>query len=91
MSVDPGYGETPLEPEESDALTERARSIFGDQATKIELYEAEQAINDEVSLARLVEVAAGDLSLGELLTDGFLRDLHTVISGRGPDATGHGI
>lgn len=76
MRVGPGYGETPLEPEEADALTPRAREIFGNQPKKFELYEAEQAIADEVSIALLGEVVAGRLTLDEILTDTFLRNLH---------------
>lgn len=81
MSVDPSYGETPLESEEADALTSRAREIFGDQPTKIELYEAEQAIGDEVSIALLGDVVAGRLTLDGLLTDMFLRELHRKLYG----------
>ena len=40
MGVGPGYGETPLDPEEADALTPQAREIFGDEPKKIDLYEA---------------------------------------------------
>ena len=40
MGVEPGYGETPLDPEEADALTPQAREIFGDEPKKIDLYEA---------------------------------------------------
>ena len=32
-----GYGETPLDPEEADALTPQAREIFGDEPKKIDL------------------------------------------------------
>ena len=53
MGVGPGYGETPLDPEEADALTPQAREIFGDEPKKIDLYEAEQAISDDVSIALL--------------------------------------
>ena len=76
MGVEPGYGETPLEPDEADALTPRARLVFGDQPTKLDLYETEEAIADEVSVKLFAEIASGALSLGDLLTDTFLRDLH---------------
>lgn len=81
MAIDPGYGETPLEPEEADALTPQAREIFGDQPTKIELYEAEQAINDDVSIALLDDIIDGRLVLADILTDAFLRDLHQKLYG----------
>lgn len=76
MSVEPGYGWTPLEPDEADALTPRARLVFGDEPTRLELYEAEEAMADEVSVRLLAEIARGVLSLQDLLTDTFLRDLH---------------
>lgn len=81
MDIEPGYGETPLEPEEADALTPEAREIFGDQPKKIELYEAEQAINDEVSIALLDHIAGGRLVLADILRDTFLRDLHQKLYG----------
>ena len=76
-----GYGETPLDPEEADALTPQAREIFGDEPKKIDLYEAEQAINDEVSIALLDDIADGRLVLADILTDAFLRDLHQKLYG----------
>lgn len=76
MSADPGYGETPLEPEETDALTPQAREAFGSSPRKLDLYQAEQAIADEVSIRLLATLADGVLSLEDLLTDTFLRDLH---------------
>lgn len=76
MSVEPGYGETPLEPHEADALTPQAREVFGDQPSKLDLYEAEQAIAIEVGSKLLADVANGTLVLTDLLTDTFLRGLH---------------
>ena len=55
--IEPGYGKTPVDPEEADALTPQAREIFGDAPKKIDLYEAEQAVNDEVSIAFLEQRA----------------------------------
>ncbi len=81
MGIKPGYGETPLEPDEADALTSQAREVFGVQPTKIDLYEAEQAIADEVSITLLAEVAEGTLNLDDLLTDAFLRNLHQRLYG----------
>ena len=81
MGVGPGYGETPLDPEEADALTPQAREIFGDEPKKIDLYEAEQAISDDVSIALLDDIADGRLVLTDILTDAFLRDLHQKLYG----------
>lgn len=38
MPLAPGYGETPLDPEEADALTAQARALLGDDPTKADLY-----------------------------------------------------
>lgn len=81
MSTEPGYGETPLEPDELDALTSEAREFFGDDLTKCELYVAEQEVQDQVSIGLLAEVAADRLVLAELLTDTFLRELHMLLYG----------
>lgn len=81
MPVAPGYGETPLDPEEADALTAQARALLGDDPTKADLYEAEQAVLAEVSEHFLDEVADGALGLDEILSDYFLRDLHRKLYG----------
>lgn len=70
-----------MDPEEADALTPQACEIFGDVPKKIELYEAEQAINDEVSIALFDDIADGRLVLADMLTDAFLRDLHQKLYG----------
>jgi len=44
MTLTPGYGETPVDPEDLDALTTAARVELGDDPTKAELYDYEQAI-----------------------------------------------
>ncbi|GAA2231644.1 hypothetical protein N1031_07895 [Herbiconiux moechotypicola] len=81
MQFGPGYGETPLEPDEADALTPQARAVFGDQPSKLEIYEAEQAINDEVSISLLTDVVAGELDIAALISDVFLRELHRGLYG----------
>jgi fido (protein-threonine AMPylation protein) len=81
MPLAPGYGETPLDPEEADALTAQARALLGDDLTKADLYEAEQAVLAEVSEHFLDEVADGALGLDEILSDHFLRDLHMKLYG----------
>lgn len=81
MGVDPGYGETPLEPDEASSLTSRAREIFGDEPRKIDLYEAEQAVADDVGVELFARIVDGTLHLDNVLTDGFLRDLHRQLYG----------
>lgn len=81
MAFDPGYGETPIDPDEAAALTPKARVIFGDSPKKLDLYEVEQAISDEVGMALLSEVVDGSLTVNGLLTDTFLRELHLNLFG----------
>jgi fido (protein-threonine AMPylation protein) len=81
MPLAPSYGETPLDPEEADALTARARELLGDDPTKADLYEAEQAVLAEVSEQLLDAVADGALGLDEILSDHFLRDVHLRLYG----------
>jgi fido (protein-threonine AMPylation protein) len=81
MTLAPGYGETPLDPEEAGALTAQARALLGDAPTKGDLYEAEQVVLAEVSEDFLDTVADGALGLDELLSDHFLRDLHLKLYG----------
>ena len=75
MTLAPGYGETPLDPEEAGALTAQARPLLGDDPTKADLYEAEQAILAEVSGELLGAIADGALGFDEILSDYFLRNL----------------
>jgi fido (protein-threonine AMPylation protein) len=81
MPLAPGYGETPLDPEESDALTAQARALLGDDPTKADLYDAEQAVLAEVSEYFLDEIADGALGLDGILSDYFLRNLHLKLYG----------
>jgi fido (protein-threonine AMPylation protein) len=81
MPLAPGYGETPLDPEEADALTTQALELLGDDPTKADLYEAEQAVFVEVSEHFQDEIADGALGLDEVLSDYFLRDLHLKLYG----------
>jgi fido (protein-threonine AMPylation protein) len=81
MALAPGYGETPLDPEEADALTAQARELLGEDPRKADVYEAEQAILAEVSEQLLDAVADGALGFDEILSDYFLRDLHRKLYG----------
>ena len=81
MSVTPGYGETPLDFDELDALHPEIRKVLGDPVTKAEVYDLEQAIQGEVA-AKLVSAAVdGSLAPADLLDDHFLRELHGRLYG----------
>jgi fido (protein-threonine AMPylation protein) len=75
-ALDPGYGETPLVPDEADALTDSARESLGDDPSRADVYDAEQAISNEVSIALFTDVVDGRLAVPDLLTDTFVRELH---------------
>jgi fido (protein-threonine AMPylation protein) len=74
--LDPDYGTTPLDFEELDALLPAAAEAIGVPGSKAAVYELEQAYEGAVREAALLQVASGELVLGDLLTDWTLRDLH---------------
>ncbi len=76
MSLSPGYGETPLDGEEFDALLPEVRGALGDNVTKASVYDLEQAVQDEVAAELLTAVLSAELTLDQLLTDHFVRELH---------------
>jgi fido (protein-threonine AMPylation protein) len=81
MNLGPGYGETPITPDEASALTARAREIFGNQPNRTEIFEVEQVIADEVSIELQNQIVEGKLVLEDLLDDAFLRGLHAKLYG----------
>lgn len=76
MSFSPGYGETPLDGDELDALLPLTRQALGESPSKAEVYDLEQAIQDDVAHDLTTSVLTSMISLSDLLTDHFLRDLH---------------
>lgn len=81
MMLSPGYGETPIDGDELDALLPRVREILGPSLTKASVYDLEQAVAIELAEELLVAVIDGDLNLKELLNDHFVRDLHRRLFG----------
>lgn len=81
MTLDPGYGETPLPFDELDALTAAAREALEEPITKAAVYDLEQAIEAEVTEQLITDVLENRLGLVELLSDGFLRELHQRLYG----------
>lgn len=77
MSLTPGDGETPVPEEELDALTEVAKENLGCPVTKFEVYDFEQAIAADVSVELLADVLDRSLTVDDLMSDFFLRDLHS--------------
>lgn len=44
MAFSPGYGETPVDGDELDALLPAVRAALGDELTKAAVYDLEQAV-----------------------------------------------
>ncbi len=80
-SFDPGYGETEVSEEERQELTPEAVEVLGEPMLKAALYDIEQALQDRVGSALLDEIRSGGLTLAEILTDHFVRDLHRRLYG----------
>ena len=81
MTLSPDYGETPLDGDELDTLLPVVREVLGNAATKAEVYDLEQAVQDEIAEELLSSVIDGGLQLDELLADHFLRELHRRLYG----------
>lgn len=80
-SLGPGYGETPLDPDEADALTATARKLLGEDPRRADVYDVEQEISDEVSFDLAAAAIQGRLPVSEMLTDAFVRELHRRLYG----------
>lgn len=81
MSLTPGYGETPVSDDEADALLPQARELLGEPIIKVDVYDLEQAVQEEVVEELVTAVLDGTLLLDDLLTDYFVRDLHQRLYG----------
>lgn len=81
MPLDPGYGATPVDPEDLDALTDAALEVLGNDPTLAALYDLEQAILIEVSDDLAAQVIREELSVQSLLDDAFVRELHRMLYG----------
>ena len=81
MTFTPGYGETPITDEEAEALLPGVRDALGEPIRKADVYDLEQAIAEEVAEDDATAVISGAVGLEELLTERFIRDLHTRLYG----------
>ena len=76
MPLTPGYGETPLPHDELTALLPHVVEVLEKPVSRAAVYDLEQAVQEQVSEDLLTAAFNGSLSLDELLTDYFARDLH---------------
>jgi hypothetical protein len=76
MTFDPDYGQTLLSDEDQVGLTSEVRELLGDPILKADLYDLEQLIQAQVADEFVQEILEGSLTLDDLLTDYFVRELH---------------
>ncbi|MEZ0051987.1 fido (protein-threonine AMPylation protein) [Mycobacterium sp. MAA66] len=81
MPLAPGYGETPLPHDELTALNPSIVGILDVPITRAAVYDLEQGIQDQVSEELITAAIEGSLLLDELLSDYFVRDLHSSLYG----------
>lgn len=79
MSLTPGYGETPINADELAALTPAVKDLLGGEVTKAAVYDLEQAMQEDAAETFLTAVLDGSLTVDDLLTDQFVRDLHRCL------------
>ncbi len=80
MPFDPDFGQTLLVDEDKAALTDQARALLGDPILTADLYDLEQQIQAQVADG-LVEDFLSRLTVDEILSDHFIRDLHRHLYG----------
>ncbi|WP_338766076.1 Fic family protein [Nocardia vulneris] len=81
MHLTPGYGETPVPDDEADALLPDIRELLGEPVGKAAVYDLEQAVQEETSETLLNAVLDETLTLDEMLSAYFLRELHNRLYG----------
>jgi fido (protein-threonine AMPylation protein) len=81
MPLTPGYGETPFPHDELMALLPDVVEVLETPVSRAAVYDLEQAVQEQVSEELLTAAFNGSLSLDELLTDYFVRDLHERLYG----------
>lgn len=81
MAFEPGYGETLVTEEEAEALTPEARETLGNPIRKVDLYDLEQQVQDEVADEWWSTLLSWNVPVRDLLTDHFVRELHRRLYG----------
>lgn len=81
MPLTPGYGETPVSPDEAKALLPSVRVLLGASITKADIYDLEQAVQEEVAEQLVASVLQEEIDLDDLVGDFFLRELHQRLYG----------
>jgi len=81
MALSPGYGETPLPHDELDALLPEIVEVLDSPITRADVYDVEQGLQEQVFDQVMPAALDGSLTLDELLSDHFVRDLHRRLFG----------
>jgi fido (protein-threonine AMPylation protein) len=81
MALTPGYGETPLPHDELTELLPQVVDVLDKPITRAAVYDLEQGLQDQVFDELIPLALDGSLRLDELLSDYFVRDLHTQLFG----------
>ena len=81
MPLTPGYGETPGPRDEADLLLPKTRELLGRSMTKADVYDLEQAVQAAVTEDVVEAVLDGTITVVDVVTDRFLRSLHTRLYG----------
>ncbi|GAT02543.1 hypothetical protein RMCFA_2655 [Mycolicibacterium fortuitum subsp. acetamidolyticum] len=81
MPLTPGYGDTPLPHDELAALLPEIVDVLDKPITRADVYDLEQGLQDQVFDELMPMAIDGSLPLAELLSDHFVRDLHTRLFG----------
>jgi fido (protein-threonine AMPylation protein) len=81
MPLTPGYGETPLLHDELTALLPEVVDVLDKPITRAAVYDLEQGLQDQVFDELMPSALDGSLTLDELLSDYFVRDLHAWMFG----------
>ncbi|CPR10899.1 Fic/DOC family protein [Mycobacterium bohemicum DSM 44277] len=81
MPLTPDYGETPLAHDELTALLPEVIDVLDKPITRAAVYDLEQGLQDRVFDELMPSALDGSLPLDELLSDYFVRNLHTRMFG----------
>lgn len=82
MPLTPSYGETPLPHDELTALLPEVVDLLDTPITRAAVYDLEQGLQDRVFDELMPSALDGSVPLDLLLSDYFVRDLHTRLFGR---------
>lgn len=81
MPLTPGYGGTRLPADELSALLPQVVEVLDKPIRMADVYDLEQAVQEQVAEDLLTAAFVGSLHLDDLLSDYFLRELHARLYG----------